>query len=52
MGPSAAESSPAGACCAAIPFSHGGFDPVPEKFDLRRGPVDPAVWHGEKEKAA
>lgn len=34
------------------PFSHGGFDPVPEKFDLRRGPVDPAVWHGEKEKAA
>ena len=30
------------------PFSHGGFDPVPEKFDLRRGPVDPAVHHGEK----
>lgn len=30
------------------PFSHGGFDPVPDKFDLRRGPVDPAVWHEEK----
>ena len=30
------------------PFSHGGFDPVPEKFDLRRGPIDPAVYHGEK----
>ena len=30
------------------PFSHGGFDPVPEKFDLRRGPVDPAAWHEEK----
>ena len=30
------------------PFSHGGFDPVPESFDLRRGPVDPATWHGER----
>jgi putative membrane protein insertion efficiency factor len=30
------------------PFSHGGFDPVPDKFDLRRGPVDPATWHEEK----
>ena len=30
------------------PFSHGGFDPVPDSFDLRRGPVDPAAWHGAK----
>ncbi len=30
------------------PFSHGGFDPVPERFTLRTGPVDPAVWHGER----
>jgi hypothetical protein len=30
------------------PFSHGGFDPVPDDFDLRRGPVDPAAWHGER----
>ena len=30
------------------PFSHGGFDPVPERFTLRVGPVDPAVHHGEK----
>ena len=29
------------------PFSHGGFDPVPERFTLRAGPVDPAVYHGE-----
>lgn len=29
------------------PFSHGGFDPVPERFTLRAGPVDPAVHHGE-----
>ena len=29
------------------PFSHGGFDPVPERFTLRTGPVDPAVYHGE-----
>lgn len=29
------------------PFSHGGFDPVPERFTLRVGPVDPAVHHGE-----
>ena len=30
------------------PFSHGGFDPVPEHFSLREaGPVDPAVYHGE-----
>ena len=29
------------------PFSHGGFDPVPERFTLRVGPVDPASYHGE-----
>jgi uncharacterized protein len=29
------------------PFSHGGFDPVPERFTLRTGPVDPALYHGE-----
>lgn len=29
------------------PFSHGGFDPVPEHFTLKVGPVDPAVHHGE-----
>jgi putative membrane protein insertion efficiency factor len=29
------------------PFSHGGFDPVPARFTLRVGPVDPAVYHGE-----
>jgi uncharacterized protein len=29
------------------PFSHGGFDPVPDRFTLRVGPVDPAVHHGE-----
>ena len=29
------------------PFSHGGFDPVPERFTLRVGPVDPASHHGE-----
>jgi putative membrane protein insertion efficiency factor len=29
------------------PFSHGGFDPVPRRFTLRVGPVDPAVYHGE-----
>ena len=29
------------------PFSHGGFDPVPDHFTLRVGPVDPAVYHGE-----
>jgi uncharacterized protein len=30
------------------PFSHGGFDPVPERFTLRVGPVDPAEYHGER----
>lgn len=29
------------------PFSHGGFDPVPGRFTLRTGPVDPAEYHGE-----
>jgi putative membrane protein insertion efficiency factor len=29
------------------PFSHGGFDPIPERFTLRVGPVDPAVHHHE-----
>ena len=29
------------------PFSHGGFDPVRERFTLAVGPIDPAVWHGE-----
>lgn len=29
------------------PFSHGGFDPVPERFTLKVGPVDPAVHHRE-----
>lgn len=29
------------------PFSHGGFDPVPERFTLKVGPVDPRVYHGE-----
>lgn len=31
------------------PFSHGGFDPVREEFTLRVGPMDPAVYHGEKD---
>lgn len=30
------------------PLSHGGFDPVREEFTLRVGPMDPAVYHGEK----
>lgn len=30
------------------PFSHGGFDPVPERFTLRVGPVDPAEYHRER----
>jgi putative membrane protein insertion efficiency factor len=29
------------------PFSHGGFDPVPKKFTLHVGPVDPREYHGE-----
>ncbi len=27
------------------PFSHGGFDPVPDHFTLRVGPVDPSEYH-------
>lgn len=29
------------------PFSHGGFDPVPQRFTLRVGPVDPATRREE-----
>ena len=29
------------------PLSHGGFDPVPDRFTLRVGPIDPAEHHGE-----
>jgi putative membrane protein insertion efficiency factor len=29
------------------PFSHGGFDPVPDHFTLRAHPVDPSEYHGE-----
>jgi putative membrane protein insertion efficiency factor len=29
------------------PFSHGGFDPVPDRFTLRTGPVSPSDYHGE-----
>lgn len=29
------------------PFSHGGFDPVPDRFTLRVGPVDPTKYRGE-----
>ncbi len=29
------------------PLSHGGFDPVPERFTLRVGPIDPATHHRE-----
>jgi hypothetical protein len=29
------------------PFSHGGFDPIPDHFTLRVGPVHPADYHGE-----
>lgn len=29
------------------PFSHGGFDPVRDRFTLRVGPVDPSHHHGE-----
>jgi len=27
------------------PLSHGGFDPVPDRFTLRVGPIDPAEYH-------
>jgi len=29
------------------PFSHGGFDPVPDRFTLRTHPVHPAEHHRE-----
>jgi putative membrane protein insertion efficiency factor len=29
------------------PLSHGGFDPVPSRFTLKVGPVDPAEYHHE-----
>jgi putative membrane protein insertion efficiency factor len=29
------------------PFSHGGFDPVPDRFTLHVGPVDPSNYHRE-----
>jgi uncharacterized protein len=29
------------------PLSYGGFDPVPDRFTLRVGPVDPAAYHRE-----
>lgn len=29
------------------PFSHGGFDPVPGRFTLRVGPIDPSDYHRE-----
>jgi uncharacterized protein len=29
------------------PLSHGGFDPVPSRFTLHVGPIDPAEHHGE-----
>lgn len=31
------------------PFSHGGFDPVPGRFTLRTGPVDPGEYHRRRE---
>jgi uncharacterized protein len=27
------------------PFSHGGFDPVPNRFTLHARPVDPSEYH-------
>jgi uncharacterized protein len=33
------------------PFSHGGFDPVPRRFTLRVGPVDPAEHHRGEARA-
>lgn len=32
------------------PFTDGGFDPVRDRFTLRVGPIDPAVYHGEVER--
>ena len=30
------------------PLSHGGFDPVPDRFTLRVGPVDPGEYHSHR----
>ncbi|HEY3552277.1 MAG TPA: membrane protein insertion efficiency factor YidD [Solirubrobacterales bacterium] len=31
------------------PLSHGGFDPVRERFSLRGAkPIDPSVYHGDR----
>lgn len=35
--------------CRCNPFSHGGFDPVPQRFTLRVSPVDPRDYHREAE---
>lgn len=34
------------------PFSHGGFDPVPDRFTLRAGPVDPSEYHQRRQAGA
>jgi putative membrane protein insertion efficiency factor len=34
------------------PFSNGGFDPVPDRFTLRVGPVDPAEHHASAQRSA
>jgi putative membrane protein insertion efficiency factor len=31
------------------PFSHGGFDPIPDRFTLKVGPVDPSEYHRHRE---
>jgi putative membrane protein insertion efficiency factor len=31
------------------PFSHGGFDPVPDRFTLRTGPVNPGEYHRHRQ---
>jgi hypothetical protein len=33
------------------PLSRGGFDPVPPRFTLRVGPVDPGATHHREAKA-
>ncbi len=30
------------------PLSHGGFDPVPDRFTLRVRPIDPAEYHRQR----
>lgn len=34
------------------PLSHGGFDPVPDRFTLRVEPVDPGEHHRRREGRA